>query len=123
MAYVDARDRALKWFASETGCPPLRQRWDRRLDGLGEDPFGDPYRPSDARIEPVTYPEVVVLTGLFASPALARAQPPARRSGAGAWHRSSEMGGDPEDSAELSHVMPIAVRGLVSLMKVDLLLG
>ncbi|MEN1891200.1 hypothetical protein ACWDBO_55205 [Streptomyces mirabilis] len=68
MAYVDARDRALKWFASETGCPPLRQRWDRRLDGLGEDPFGDPYRPSDARIEPVTYPEVVVLTGLFASP-------------------------------------------------------
>ncbi|MDX3832891.1 TniQ family protein [Streptomyces europaeiscabiei] len=68
LAYVDARDRALKWFASETGCPPLRQRWDRRLDVLGEDPFGDPYRPSDARIELVTYPEVVVLTGLFASP-------------------------------------------------------
>lgn len=67
LAYVDARDRALKWFASETGCPPLRQRWGRRLDVLGEDPFGDSYCPSDARIELVTYPEVVVLTGLFAS--------------------------------------------------------
>jgi hypothetical protein len=34
---------------------------------LGEDPFGDPYRPSHTRIELVTYPEVLVLTGLFAS--------------------------------------------------------
>lgn len=35
---------------------------------LGEDPFGDPHRPSDARVELATYPEAVVLTGLFASP-------------------------------------------------------
>ncbi|WP_240044908.1 hypothetical protein [Streptomyces alboflavus] len=35
---------------------------------LGEDPFGDPRRPSEVRIELATYPEAVVLTGLFASP-------------------------------------------------------
>lgn len=34
---------------------------------LGEDPLGDPNRPTEARIEVVTYPEAVVLTGLFAS--------------------------------------------------------
>ncbi|MFJ5613573.1 hypothetical protein ACIQCJ_29845 [Streptomyces sp. NPDC093221] len=34
---------------------------------LREDPFGDPHRPSDARTEPATYPEAIVLTGLFAS--------------------------------------------------------
>ncbi|TVL88448.1 hypothetical protein [Streptomyces sp. SAJ15] len=34
---------------------------------LGEDPFGDPHRPSDARIELATYPEAIVLTSLFAS--------------------------------------------------------
>ncbi|GAA3112551.1 hypothetical protein ACFQ0X_43280 [Streptomyces rectiviolaceus] len=33
---------------------------------LGEDTFGDPHRPSDARIELVTYPEAVVLSGLLA---------------------------------------------------------
>ncbi|GHE70005.1 hypothetical protein GCM10017771_93900 [Streptomyces capitiformicae] len=34
---------------------------------LGEDPFGDTHRPSEARIEVATYPEVIALTGLFAS--------------------------------------------------------
>ncbi|MER7050068.1 hypothetical protein [Streptomyces jumonjinensis] len=34
---------------------------------LGEDQFGDPHRPSDARIELATYPEAVALSGLFAS--------------------------------------------------------
>ncbi|MFD7019148.1 hypothetical protein [Streptomyces sp. NPDC059928] len=54
-------------FAGESTGDSLRQRWIRRLDTLGEDPFGDPDRPSEARIELVTYPEAVVLTGLFAS--------------------------------------------------------
>ncbi|MGW4565390.1 hypothetical protein ACWEN3_24175 [Streptomyces sp. NPDC004561] len=35
---------------------------------LGEDPFGDPHRLYDARIELATSPETIVLTSLFASP-------------------------------------------------------
>jgi hypothetical protein len=34
---------------------------------LGEDSFGDPRRPFEARVELAAYPETVVLTGLFAS--------------------------------------------------------
>ncbi|MCB5912399.1 TniQ family protein [Streptomyces pinistramenti] len=68
LAYVDARDRLTKWFTNEVSSPPLQQRWNRRLNLLGEDPFGDPHRPSASRIELVTYPEAVVLTRLFASP-------------------------------------------------------
>lgn len=68
LAYVDARDRLTKWFTNEVGSTPLQQRWNRRLNLLGEDPFGDPHRPSASRIELVTYPEAVVLTRLFASP-------------------------------------------------------
>jgi hypothetical protein len=68
LAYVGARDSLIKWFTNEVGSPLLRQRWNRRLDALAEDPFGDPHRPSETRIELVAYPEVVVLTGLFASP-------------------------------------------------------
>ncbi|MEV8569672.1 TniQ family protein [Streptomyces sp. NPDC051322] len=68
LAFVDARDHLLTWFPTETCGPSLQQQWNRRLDVLGQDPFGDPHRPSDARIELVTYPEAVVLTGLFASP-------------------------------------------------------
>ncbi|MGW1410842.1 hypothetical protein [Streptomyces sp. NPDC002403] len=52
----------------ENGVLPLRQRWNRRLEVLGEDPLGDPHRPSEPRIEVATYPEVIVLTGLFTSP-------------------------------------------------------
>lgn len=37
--------------------------------------------------------------------------------------RFSEVGDDPEDTPELGHVVPIAVRGLVPLVEVDLLLG
>lgn len=40
----------------------------RVLNVLGEDPFGDPHRPSEPRTELSTYPEAVVLTGLFTSP-------------------------------------------------------
>lgn len=35
---------------------------------LYEDACCDLHRPSEARIEMATYPEVIVLTGLFASP-------------------------------------------------------
>ncbi|MCX4878211.1 hypothetical protein [Streptomyces sp. NBC_00847] len=35
---------------------------------MHEDQFGDPHRPPEARIDLVTHPEAVVLTGLFASP-------------------------------------------------------
>lgn len=35
---------------------------------LDENVCGDLHRPSEARIEMATYPEVIVLTGLFASP-------------------------------------------------------
>ncbi|MEU9283566.1 hypothetical protein AB0D57_02265 [Streptomyces sp. NPDC048275] len=35
---------------------------------LGEDPFGDPYRPSEARIELITYPETMTLTPILISP-------------------------------------------------------
>lgn len=68
LAYIDARDHLIRWFTSEDTTPPFRERWNRRLDMLGEVQFGDPHRPSQARIELVTYPETVVLTGLFASP-------------------------------------------------------
>ena len=68
LAYIDARDRLTRWFNSESSDEPLQQRWSRRLDVLGEDPFGDPLRPSETRIELATYPEAVVLTGLFSAP-------------------------------------------------------
>ncbi|SOD88005.1 TniQ family protein [Streptomyces sp. Ag109_G2-15] len=68
LAYIEARDRLTRWFTSESTGESLRQRWNRRLDVLGEDPFGDPHRPSEARIELATYPEAIVLTGLFTSP-------------------------------------------------------
>lgn len=67
LAYIDARDRLTRWFSDESSSESLRQRWNRRLDTLGEDPFGDPHRPSEARIELAVYPEAVVLTRLFAS--------------------------------------------------------
>ncbi|WP_260174905.1 hypothetical protein [Streptomyces sp. PanSC19] len=68
LSYIDARDRLTRWFNSESSDEPLQQRWNRRLDVLGEDPFGDPLRPSETRIELATYPEAVVLTGLFSAP-------------------------------------------------------
>ncbi|MGW2564309.1 TniQ family protein [Streptomyces sp. NPDC001514] len=68
LAYTEARDRLTRWFNSESSDESLRQRWNQRLDVLGEDPFGDPLRPSEARIELATYPEAVVLTGLFSAP-------------------------------------------------------
>ncbi|MFE9613868.1 TniQ family protein [Streptomyces sp. NPDC006012] len=68
LAYIDARDRLTRWFTSESSGEALRQRWNCRLHVLGEDPFGDPHRPSDARIELAIHPETIVLSGLLASP-------------------------------------------------------
>ncbi|MFF4139503.1 hypothetical protein ACFY1B_50990 [Streptomyces mirabilis] len=68
LAFIDARDYLTRWFTGEQSGEPLRQRWNGRLEVLGEDPFGDPHRPSEPRIEAATYPEVIVLTGLFTSP-------------------------------------------------------
>lgn len=61
-----------QWLTGD-GPANLKHRWEHRLDLLGEDPYGDPHRPSPDRIELVTYPETVTMTGLaFAHPG----QPP-----------------------------------------------
>jgi hypothetical protein len=49
------------------GPPDLQHRWQHRLDSLRHDPYADPYRPSQHRIEVATYPEVVILTTLLTS--------------------------------------------------------
>ncbi|WP_202469310.1 hypothetical protein [Streptomyces sp. SID2888] len=67
LAYIDVRDRLTRWLTNEGSSEFLRQRWNRRLGMLGEDPFGASNRPSEARIDLVTYPEAIALTGLFAS--------------------------------------------------------
>jgi hypothetical protein len=64
--YLTARDRLLSWFQTEAQSD-LQQRWTGRIRILGEDPYGDPLRPSPARIELATYPEAVNLTALLAS--------------------------------------------------------
>jgi hypothetical protein len=64
------------WFLT-ADQPELQQRWIRRLGLLPEDPYGDPNRPSLERIELVTYPETVIVTGLIAS---------------GHWHADSAPG-------------------------------
>lgn len=45
----------------------LQHRWRHRLDVLRHDPYADPYRPSQHRIELATYPEAVTLTTLLTS--------------------------------------------------------
>ncbi|MBT1187669.1 TniQ family protein [Streptomyces sp. CJ_13] len=62
-----ARPTTTDWFKRDEP-PALQQLWSRRLQALGEDPYGDPHRPTDDRIELATYPESVTPTGLFASP-------------------------------------------------------
>ncbi|MFF7159163.1 hypothetical protein [Streptomyces sp. NPDC008139] len=65
--YLRARTITANWFRASEALA-LRQRWTRRLDTIAEDAYGDPHRPTEGRIELATYPETVVLTGLFASP-------------------------------------------------------
>ncbi|MCK9928175.1 hypothetical protein MXD62_13490 [Frankia sp. Mgl5] len=65
--YLQAAQLTSGWYFQTDGPPELRHRWDRRLAALPTDPFGDPYRPSHARVELVAYPESVTLASLFAS--------------------------------------------------------
>jgi hypothetical protein len=51
------------WLTGD-GPDDLKHRWEHRLDTLGQDPYGDPHRPGPDRIELVTYPEAVAMTGL-----------------------------------------------------------
>jgi hypothetical protein len=66
-AYLDAQRHTQAWFHTASQPEP-QQRWIQRLGILGEDPYGDPHRPTTERIEIVTYPETVVLTSLLVSP-------------------------------------------------------
>ncbi|WP_405683616.1 TniQ family protein [Streptomyces sp. NBC_01387] len=67
VGYLHARKVTARWFR-EADPSPLHQRWNRRLDTLPEDPYGDPRRPDEDRIELATYPETTTLTSLFVSP-------------------------------------------------------
>ncbi|MCW2941750.1 MAG: hypothetical protein JWN00_4735 [Actinomycetia bacterium] len=62
-----AQELTARWLTDHDGPPELRQLWTERLQRLGEDPYGDPHRPSPDRIELVTYPETVTLTSLIGS--------------------------------------------------------
>jgi hypothetical protein len=53
MDYLQAQALTSSWLTSQ-GPTDLQHRWHRRLDLLGEDPYGDPHRPSADRIELVT---------------------------------------------------------------------
>ncbi len=65
-AYPEAARLTLQWF--RTSSPPeLHHRWNQRLAALPTEPFGDPHRPSDQRVELATYPESVILTSLLTS--------------------------------------------------------
>ena len=61
--FLQAQELTQQWLTGD-GPADLKHRWQRRLDLLGQDPYGDPHRPSPARIELVTYPETVTMTGL-----------------------------------------------------------
>lgn len=72
--FLQAQAQTRQWLADD-GPAGLKSRWKHRLGLLGEDPYGDPHRPSPDRIEVVTYPETVTMTAL----ALARpGQPPGK---------------------------------------------
>ena len=58
----------LENWLTKAAEPQLQERWANRLHVLGEDPYGDPLRPSAHRIEIATYPETVTLTVLLSSP-------------------------------------------------------
>jgi hypothetical protein len=64
--HLHAQTLTRQWL-TRNGPPELQRRWQRRLDLLGEDTYGDPNRPGTDRIELVTYPETVTLTSLIAS--------------------------------------------------------
>ncbi len=67
VAYLRAQHQIRTWFRAGSQ-PELSQRWHHRLAVLGEDPYGDPYRPSTERLDIAAYPETIVLTRLLSSP-------------------------------------------------------
>jgi hypothetical protein len=54
--FLQAQAQTRQWLTGD-GPADLKSRWDHRLGLLGEDPYGDPHRPSPDRIELVTYPK------------------------------------------------------------------
>ncbi len=65
--FFQAQALTQRWLAGD-GPAGLKSRWEHRLHLLGPDPYGDPHRPSPDRIELVTYPETVAMTGLAFCP-------------------------------------------------------
>lgn len=61
--FLQAQAQTRQWLAGN-GPAELKSRWERRLGILGQDPYGDPHRPSPDRIELITYPETVAMTRL-----------------------------------------------------------
>jgi len=61
--FLQAQALTQQWLTGD-GPADLKSRWEHRLSLLGEDPYGDPHRPSTDRIEIVTYPETVAMTSL-----------------------------------------------------------
>jgi hypothetical protein len=67
--FLQAQAQTRQWLAGD-GPADLKSSWKHRLGLLGEDPYGDPHRPSPDRTELVTYPETVTMTRLaFTRPA------------------------------------------------------
>ena len=65
-ALTHAQNLIRDWLEADDQ-PSLQQHWTQRLNQLRYDDTADPYRPSQFRIELATYPEAVLLAGLFAS--------------------------------------------------------
>jgi hypothetical protein len=61
--FLQAQAQTRQWLTGD-GPADLKSRWEHRLGLLGEDPYGDPHRPSSDRIELVTYPETLAMTRL-----------------------------------------------------------
>lgn len=81
--FLQAQAQTREWLA-DNGPADLKSSWKRRLGLLGEDPSGDPHRPSPDRIELVTYPETVTMTRLSIVH-------PGARTGSAAGHAAPEM--------------------------------
>jgi TniQ len=81
--FLQAQAQTRQWLGGD-GPADLKSSWERRLGLLGEDPYGDPHRPSPDRIELVTYPEAVTMTRL----ALAR---PGVRTGSAAGYAAPDV--------------------------------
>ena len=63
MGFLNARNHMHQQFTT-ADRPGLHHRWTDRLAQLGDDPYGDPHRPTADRIHIATYPETIALLGL-----------------------------------------------------------